>query len=333
MEPIPTPVPPPPSSSAGKRAAKERVRVAVAARTDQGRERDGNEDSYLVLAPTGWAALAVCDGMGGAAGGEVASRTAVETIHEVMVEGGAPTSRDALGHRLLRSVEEASRRVHATARARPSLRGMGCTTTACALRDEVLFIAQVGDSRAYLLRDGSLTQLTRDQTLATEMLERGQLAPEDVATFPLGHVILQAVGTHERVDVDLCRVRVCDGDVILVCSDGLHGVVSDDAIRDVLTHAATPEAACEALIAVANDAGGPDNITAIVARVTGEALGEADGAPRPEKAVLGDEEGVIVGKVESPVVEISDEDTEPDPPSMDGVFARLAAIFRRRRRG
>ena len=320
MEPTPTPAP-------RLHPASEPLHIEIAARTDRGCERRGNEDSYLVVAPPGWAALAVCDGMGGAAGGEVASSTAVETMHEVMVEGGAPATANALGWRLLRSVEEAARRAFEVARSRPSLAGMGTTATACALCDDSLFIAQVGDSRAYLLRDGELTQLTRDQTLATILVERGQLAPEDVATFPFGHVILQAVGTTDRVEVDLCHVRVADGDVILVCSDGLHGVVEPDAMRDALTSAPTLDEACEALVALANEAGGPDNVTVVVARVTGPLLSSNPGPPRVEKAVL-----------EPPcAAEMFEEDTEEDvardPPVLRGVLARLAAIFQRRRGG
>jgi len=334
MAPSPTPLPPTPLPVAGTRPVDDRARIEIAARTDRGRERSGNEDSHLVVAPPGWAALAVCDGMGGAAGGEVASRITVETIHDVMLEGGAPSTCDALGARLRRSVEEASRRVHAAARARPSLAGMGTTATACALRDDALFVAQVGDSRAYLLRDGRLTQLTRDQTLAAELVERGELAPEDVETFPLGHVILQAVGTAERVEVDLRRVRVCDGDVLLVCSDGLHGVVGIDAMRDALLCAPTLDAGCEALVALANDAGGPDNITAVVARVTGEALAPAAGLPAPERVALDDDDPPAPCDA-SPPVEPGEEDTEPDalagPPSLGGVLARFAAMFKRRR--
>lgn len=331
MEPSPTPVPPPPRSIAGLRPTSEPFHIEVAARSDRGCQRDGNEDSYLVVAPPGWATLAVCDGMGGAAGGEVASRTTVETIHEVMALGGAPATGDALGLRLLRSVEEAARRVYAAAQARPSLTGMGTTATACALHGDELFVAQVGDSRAYLLRDGRLTQLTRDQTLATVLVERGQLAPEDVASFPLGHVILQAVGTAERVEVDLCRVHVGQGDVLLVCSDGLHGVVEPEAMRDALTRAPTLDAACEALITLANEAGGPDNITAVVARVTGSALAPAAGVPAVEKAVLAEDEPATPREA----VDIMDDDTAADevadPPPLAGVLARFAAMFRRRR--
>jgi protein phosphatase len=305
------------------------LRIEVAARTDRGRERADNQDNYLVIAPPGWAALAVCDGMGGAAGGEVASSTAVAAIHDEMMKGGLPATHDALGRRLLHSVEEASRRVYAKACARAGLSGMGTTATACAIREDVLFIAQVGDSRAYLFREGSLTQLTRDQTLAMLLVENGQLAPEDVEDFPHGHVILQAVGTKDRVEVDLRRVRVSEGDVLLLCSDGLHGSVRAEAIREVLARATSPDAACEALVALANEAGGPDNITVIVARAHGAALAAPAGPPAPEKAVLEDEEPPRVSAISA--VNIANEDTQPEQDLLSGVLARLSAIFQRRR--
>jgi protein phosphatase len=291
----------------------------IAARTDRGCEREGNEDSYFVGAEFGFVALAVCDGMGGAVAGEVASRAAAEAIQAALERGGEPEGAGALGRRLLGSVEEASARVFEMARQRPSLSGMGTTATACALRGQDLFLAQVGDSRAYLLRRGGLTQLTRDQTLATLLLERGQLTPEDLATCEFRNIILQAVGTQERVEVDLTHVRVHEGDVILVCSDGLHGAITDARIRDVLDAAPSSDAACEALVAAANEEGGPDNITCIVARVLRGS--PPDGPPVPRKAIFDD----------------AAEDTQPATrmvPDEDaharGVFARLAAIFRRR---
>lgn len=143
----------------------------------------------------------------------------------------------------------------------------------CALAGDALFVAQVGDSRAYLLRGGRLTQITRDQTLATLMMEQGQLTVEELPNFAFNHVILQALGTNPRVDVDLVRVTVRRGDVLLICSDGLSGPVEDETIRRTLEEASSPASASEALIALANAAGGPDNVTCIVARIHGEALG------------------------------------------------------------
>ena len=267
------------------------LHLDIAARTDIGLERGHNEDSLLVTrfgcrgstgpcaaqvdvnGPEEWVALGVCDGMGGAAAGEVASRSAVEVIDEVLAAGGPVAGPSDLGRRLVASVEEAARRIHAAATAQRELEGMGTTATVCALSGDALFVAQVGDSRAYLLRGGRLTQITRDQTLATLMMEQGQLTPEELPTFAFNHVILQALGTNPRVDVDLVRVTVRRGDVLLVCSDGLSGPVGDETIRRTLEEATSPAAAGEALIALANAAGGPDNVTCIVARIQGEALG------------------------------------------------------------
>ena len=288
MEPTRAPTYPPPSS---KRATRDTeppptpaLRLDVAAGTDRGRERRGNEDSFLVASvgasvrrlaeadqmyvpASGFAALAVCDGMGGAAAGEVASQTAVEVIRDALSAGGAAHDREVFGRRVAASVEEASRRIHAVAAANPALAGMGTTATVCALRGDELYIAQVGDSRAYLLRGGHFAQLTRDQTLAALLLAQGQITPEEVESFQLGHIILQAVGTSDHLEVELTQVRVQADDVLLICSDGLYGPVPDTVLRDVLVLEASPRAAVEVLVALANEAGGPDNITAIVARI------------------------------------------------------------------
>ncbi len=274
--------------------------------------------------------LAVCDGMGGAAAGEVASGMTVEVLREAMTRGGDPASRDALGRRLLRAVEEASRRIHAASQESRARRGMGTTATACALTGDTLYLAQVGDSRAYVYREGRLTKVTRDQTLATLMVERGQLAPEDVASFPLGHVILQAVGTAPCVEVDLRRVRLARGDVLLVCSDGLSGVVAHETIRAVLTREPTAAAACAALVALANEAGGPDNVTAVVARLGGDALAPPSGPPAPEKALL-DEDAPASSKRPTRPPAASSTDAS-DAAKETGVMARLAAVFQRKRR-
>ena len=272
--------------------------------------------------------LAVCDGMGGAAAGEVASGMTVDVLREVMTGEGAPSTRGALGRRLLRAVEEAAARVHAASLASRARRGMGTTATACAIAGDTLYIAQVGDSRAYLQRDGQLTQLTRDQTLAMLMLERGQLTAEEAQSFPLGHVILQAVGTTPRVEVDLTRLRLARGDVLLVCSDGLYGVVSDDAIRAVLAGAPTADAACDALVALANDAGGPDNVTAVVARLRGYALPPPSGPPVPEKAILDDDGPAGAGPSGAALGALPGASTDA---VVDRVISRLARLFRWRR--
>lgn len=214
--------------------------------------------------------------MGGAAAGEIASQSVVEVIGAVLSDGGEIATPSELGHRLIESLQVAAQRVHAASTDRRELAGMGTTATVCALAGDALFVAQVGDSRAYLLRGGRLTQLTRDQTLATLMMEQGQLTEEELPGFAFNNVILQALGTTPRVDVDLVRVTVRRGDVLLICSDGLSGPVDDEVIRRTLEDAASPVEAAEALIALANAAGGPDNVTAIVAWLEGSALEVAD---------------------------------------------------------
>jgi protein phosphatase len=282
----------------GDRSVMAPLHLDFAARTDVGREREHNEDSLFIARPghagstlpceapidvaaLDWVALGVCDGMGGAAAGEIASRSAVAAIGEILTDGGALTEPSELGHRLIESLQIAAQRVHADATRWSERAGMGTTATVCALAGDALFVAQVGDSRAYLLRGGRLTQITRDQTLATLLMEQGQLTKEELPTFAFNNVILQALGTTPRVDVDLVRVTVRRGDVLLICSDGLSGPVDDEVIRATLEGAESPVEAAEALIALANAAGGPDNVTAIVARIEGDALGVEDDAVVP----------------------------------------------------
>ena len=276
------------------------LHLDVAARTDVGRQRHKNEDSFLVartgdrgctrpcaapldVAAPEWVVLGVFDGMGGAPAGEIASRSAAEVIGEVLADGALLVSPSELGARLVASVEEAGRRIHTAALGQRDLFGMGTTATVCALSGDALFAAQVGDSRAYLLRGGRLTQLTRDQTLLEAMAMQGQITAEELASSAFQHIILQALGTSPRVDVDLVRVTVRRGDVLLVCSDGLFGLVEAEEIRRVLADTASPAAAAEALIALANEASGPDNITAIVARIGGAGLEVSDEAVVPQR--------------------------------------------------
>jgi PPM family protein phosphatase len=249
----------------------------------------------------------------------------------VMKAGGPPASGDALGRRLLLGVEEASGRIFATARKRRDLRGMGTTATACALAGEMLYLAQVGDSRAYLFRQGRLTKVTRDQTLATLLMEQGRLAPEDLDTFPLSHVILQAVGTTEQVQVDLTRVRIARGDVLLVCSDGLYGPVPHETLRATLEQEPSAHAAAQALVRLAIAAGGPDNVTCVVAKVVGgRALAPPAGPPAPEKARL-DDDATLPPDHEAAPSQPGQVPAVGEAHAM-GIVTRLTAVFRRQRK-
>ena len=268
------------------------IRVNLFARTDVGQIREHNEDNFLVadlssrtrgmlesnrLARLGrhGTLFAVCDGMGGAAAGEIASQLAVDIVYERMVDGlhdEAPFSRDELARRLVHAIEAAGLRIFQEAKLDRSRRGMGTTVTAAALVDDHLFFAQVGDSRGYLLRDGKLVQLTRDQSLVNQLIEAGQLTEEEAETFEHNNIILQALGTADTVQVDLTYVELRKGDVVMLCSDGLSGMVRFDEIREVLRLTPEPIEVCKQLIDRANQAGGHDNITVICAQFDGEGL-------------------------------------------------------------
>jgi protein phosphatase len=272
--------------------ARGEVRLRLFARTDVGQVREHNEDNFLVadmtrrqrglmetnrqtvIGPQG-AVFAVCDGMGGAAAGEIASQLAVDIVCEKMIEGldeAVPIRRDELGRRLVRAVESAGLRIFQEAKLDRTRRGMGTTVTAAALVDEVLFLAQVGDSRGYILRDGNLVQVTRDQSLVNQLIEAGQLTEEEAETFEHNNIILQALGTSDTVQVDLTYVELRQGDVLLLCSDGLSGMVRFDEIREILRASSDPLDTCKALTERANQAGGHDNITVIVVHFDGEGL-------------------------------------------------------------
>ncbi len=282
-----------PSSATGLPEPKGAIALNVFGRTDVGQVREHNEDNFLVadltrgcrslreadrlqLVGERGTVLGVCDGMGGAAAGEVASQLAVDIIYEQLLAGPPPGSRDELAWRLVRAVEHAGVRIFGEARSDRSRRGMGTTATVAALLDDRLFVAQVGDSRAYLFRNGSLQQITRDQSLVNQLIEAGQLTEEEAENFEHNNIILQALGTAETVQVDLTFADLRKNDVLLLCSDGLSGMVRSDEIREALLTNPDPIEACRVLTDRANLAGGHDNITVIVARFDGDGLRDAD---------------------------------------------------------
>jgi PPM family protein phosphatase len=267
------------------------IRMRLFGRTDVGQIREHNEDNFLVADLTrksrslmesdrdqavgDWGSVAgVCDGMGGAAAGEIASQLAVDIIYEHLSKGEPPRQQDDLARRLVHAVEEAGSRIFNEARADRTRRGMGTTATIAALMDSRLFIAQVGDSRAYVLRGDKLVQVSRDQSLVNQLIEAGQLTEEEAETFEHNNIILQALGTAETVQVDLTYVDLARGDRLLLCSDGLSGMVRADELREVLLASADPLEACRELTDRANRAGGHDNITVIVADFDGPGLPE-----------------------------------------------------------
>lgn len=293
-------------------AAEPGVRVRVFARTDVGRTREHNEDAYLVAdlgealplafegegaAPYAFdggagALFLVADGLGGAAAGEVASHLATQAAFEAMRAAlpGAAADATHFATALRDAVLAANAAIHRTATERADLRGMATTLTAAALRADTLYLAQVGDSRAYLVRGGEARQLTKDQSLVQRLVDAGELTPEQAETSARRNIILQALGADHTVKVDVTHQPLRRGDLLLLCSDGLSGQVRAAEIAEVAAAAADLDALCEALVGRANDTGGPDNITVIAARFDGAALpspkGGADDVGHRHFAVL-----------------------------------------------
>ena len=283
IEPDPFP-PPPPATTC----------VFAAATTDPGLERPENQDRALVAddataqawepplavgvlaGPTGSFWAAVCDGMGGELGGALASGLAVETIIGAMrsrfVNTLGARSEAQVALALVASLEAASQRIKYAAREEPIYARMGTTATLAAIAHGSLLCAQIGDSRAYVLRSGVLHQVTEDQTMQRLLQKNGGLLPEQIAEIVGPNVILQALGSSTRLEVALTRTPLAQDDIVLLCSDGLYGPVDDHAIARIVLK--TPDLAdgCRALVAAANAAGGPDNISVVLFRVVDDTL-------------------------------------------------------------
>ena len=279
-----------------------KIRVEVFAKTDLGRTRDHNEDRFLVadltrksaslqpevrnhdIGPRG-TLLVVADGMGGAAAGEVASAMATDTIYAHLMKtwnAENEVTPQRFAYRLKEAVEVANASIHAHAKAHPEVRGMGTTTTAAGVLNDHLYLTQVGDSRAYLIRGGEAHQLTKDQSLMQRLVEAGELTEEEAAQSERRNIILQALGPDPKVKVDLTHQEVRRGDILVLCSDGLSGQVKKDEIAKIVTAAPNLSSACDQLIALANERGGPDNITVVIARFDGDGLRYSGGGGQPE---------------------------------------------------
>lgn len=242
-----------------QRIKSRRPNGTFGSRTDVGCVRDHNEDSLLVAPPL----FAVADGMGGHAAGEVASEIAITVLGEK-----APHTPDAAA--LGRAVEDANRAVILAANEKRGRAGMGTTITAAVLQKDRLVIAQVGDSRAYLLHQGRLQQLTRDHSLMADMIEAGRLTPEEARTHPNRSVITRALGSDPRMVPDLYEITVETGDRLLLCSDGLSSMVEDSAIESTLARTRDPQRCASMLVNEAIAAGGYDNVTVVVVDVAGQ---------------------------------------------------------------
>jgi PPM family protein phosphatase len=234
--------------------------VDEAARTDTGRQRHANEDAYLARSPV----YVVADGMGGAQAGEVASRVAAEAFDSF------ETPVDKLEEQLAHVARDANRRIFELASADSSRSGMGTTLTGALVGDDEVSIVHVGDSRAYLLREGELRQLTRDHSLVEELRRQGQLTSREAEEHPQRSIITRALGPEPDVELDLQTHQARSGDVFLLCSDGLTSMVREDRLREILTESESLREAVDRLVREANDMGGRDNITVVCFRLGGD---------------------------------------------------------------
>ena len=250
------------------------MRIDAGGHSDQGRVRQNNEDAYKI--EPSFDLFVLCDGMGGMAHGEMASALAVQTVvaHCQEAENNRTTplfweSRPDLSDRTNRlgsAVALANRKVFDEAAGHPDLRGMGSTIVAAWLSDQRLSLVHVGDSRAYLLRAGSLEQLTADHSLVAEHVRRGIMTPQEAEISQLQSVLVKALGVDEQVEPDTDELMLLNGDVLLLCSDGLTRMVTDPEIASTLLTVEPAQAAADRLVELANDYGGEDNVTVIVVR-------------------------------------------------------------------
>ena len=288
--------------------------------TDTGRQRRDNEDSMFVRAPV----FVVADGMGGAQAGEVASRLAVETFEQGLPDSGSPEER------LADRVREANRRIHELSHADDERHGMGTTLTAAYVDDSHLAIAHVGDSRAYLFRDGELRRLTQDHSLVGELVRKGKLTEEQAEEHPQRSIITRALGPEPSVEVDTWSYPVRDGDIVLLCSDGLTSMITEEKIAEVLECSPSLKEAASRLIREANAAGGRDNITVVLTRledVGGDAVIDAPtivGALAPEAAHPDQEPGDAPAS--EPGAPGSGRATEPETMHVQAVTAPPAPV-------
>ncbi len=285
--------------------------------TDVGHTREHNEDTFLVADLEAGAVIefdhgtetrsegahgllfAVADGMGGAAAGEIASAMAAKVIYDELLARWRTVeqpSAEVFAGAIKDAAEEANARIHSFAREHPEHRGMGTTATVAGLFGDTVYIAQVGDSRAYLFRDNRLILLTRDQSLMQRLVDAGEISEEQAEASERRNIILQALGPEATVKVDLTHQQLRLGDTLILCSDGLSGVARASDIELAAREESDPAVLCLRLIARANELGGPDNITVVAARFDGNGLQSAQGTDAvghqvyPLRGTLADDE-------------------------------------------
>jgi protein phosphatase len=282
------------------------MRVELHAKSDVGRVRRGNEDNFLLLDLSGartWSGsdgaenpadmrqftvgeqglvLVVSDGMGGALAGDVASRMAIEAVRDVLMGENADGAGCEPGSELVdclrHATMQANRNIHYKSLEDSRCSGMGATLTGAAIRDDKLDLVQVGDSRAYVMRGEQIRLATKDQSLVQQLVDVGQISEEEAETHMFRNVILQALGAQTELTPATARIQIRQGDMVLLCSDGLSGKLRNEEIREIVSGSDQDlGAACQALVDEANKRGGEDNITVVLARFTGEELRDASG--------------------------------------------------------
>jgi serine/threonine protein phosphatase PrpC len=289
--------------------------------TDTGRRRRRNEDAYVCEPPL----FAIADGMGGAQAGEVASRLAAAALKESRADAGGE-------HRIYDLIQEANRRVYARSSTDPKTSGMGTTITVALVENGNVAFGHVGDSRAYLIRDGHMEQVTEDHSLVNELMKSGKLSREEAETHPQRSVITRALGTDPDVDADTFTIEAKAGDVFLLCSDGLTDMVGEREIQELVErNRENLVAALKALVKAANRGGGEDNITVVAFEIAeGEALthdGDTRESVLPVEAH--DEEDTLTEADAVPVVDTAVISTEDIQAELDAKERREHAVRRR----
>jgi PPM family protein phosphatase len=330
------------------------ILASVFGKTDRGRTRDHNEDTFLVAdLSTGNASLMpevreheigprgslfmVADGMGGAVAGELASEMAADLIYRHLATAWAAdpdSSAERFAFRMREAVQLANARIYAYAKEHPEVRGMGTTVTAVGVYGDSLYLTQIGDSRAYLVRSGKAIQLTKDQSLMQRLVDAGELTEEEAEQSERRNIILQALGPDPQVKVDLTHQMLRRGDTLIICSDGLSGLVRREEFAEQVTEHPDLASLCSALIDLANERGGPDNITVVAAHFAGAGLPEASDAEGVGYQVFDLPEGEVEETDEmpatAPLVEPAAEAVAPEPAlpgsPLRGILLIIAAI-------
>lgn len=239
--------------------------MKISAGTDKGQIRKANEDSYFV-SNAELTYFVVADGMGGHKGGRVASRMAIESVNSFLCEARMKSCAN-IPACLREAVNAANSAIYRKAADDESFAGMGTTIVMVYLKDGMAYIANVGDSRCYLIRDGEITQITKDHSIVWELYEKGQISRSDMRTHPNKNIITRAVGTNFKVECDIFELSVDEGDGFILCSDGLSNMLEDKEILKIFNEAPDTDTCVEELIGKANEAGGTDNITVVAAKL------------------------------------------------------------------